>query len=75
MLRHLNLVFPNTATDLLDIESVSRKSPSDLPRTVSVRRQTVANFPLTEVFSTDMIPMFFEIETMSVTALPDNRFL
>jgi hypothetical protein len=64
-----------TGADFPKSESLSWKSPLGFPKTVSVRRKTAASFRLTEVFSTDIIPMFGDIEKMSVTALPDNLFL
>jgi hypothetical protein len=69
-------VFPNKATlsrktgaDPPNNESVSRKSLSDLPKKLSLSRETPLNFPLTKYFSTDIIPMFTDIETMSVIKL------
>ena len=80
--RHLNPVFPNKTTrsrklgaDFPNNESVSRKSSSGFPKNLSVRGKAAASFPLTEVFSRDIIPMPVDIETMSVTALPDNLLL
>jgi len=64
-----------TVGDFPNNESVSRKSRSGFSKKLSVRGKTAASFPLIEVFAADIMPVLVDIETMSVTALPDNLLL
>jgi hypothetical protein len=72
VLPNIGTLSRKTGADLPKKEAVRGKSPSDLPKRLSLRGEIVARFPLTEVFSDDIIPLLVDVETMSVRALLDK---